>query len=39
MKQRTKTWLLLPMLAYSKFSDGTREFSFGWLRKTFWIKF
>ena len=34
-----KTWLLLPMLAYSKYSDGTKEFYFGWLTKTFFINF
>jgi hypothetical protein len=38
MKQ-DKTWLLLPMFAYSKYSDGTQEISFGWITKTFFIKF
>ena len=38
MKQ-DKTWLLLPMLAYSKYSDGAREFAFGWLNQTFFIKY
>lgn len=37
--KRDKTWLLLPMLAYSKYSDGTWEISFGWIRRTFFIKF
>lgn len=34
-----KTWLILPMIAFSKNADGTREISFGWLAKTYWIKF
>lgn len=37
--EQDKTWLLLPMLAYSKYSDGSREVSFGWLNQTFFIKF
>ena len=38
MKQ-DKTWLLLPMIAYTKYQNGNKEFSFGWLSKIFWIKF
>jgi hypothetical protein len=34
-----RAWLLLPLLAYTKYSNGTREISFGWLTKTWWIKF
>ena len=37
MKQ-DKTWLIFPMLAYSKCSDGTNEISFGWLNRTYWFK-
>ncbi len=34
-----KAWLILPLLAYTKCSNGNKEISFGWLRKTFFIKF
>jgi len=38
MKQ-DKAWLILPMLAYTKYSNGVNEISFGWLTKTWWIQF
>ena len=34
-----KSWLILPMLAYTKYGNGTHEISFGWLTRTWWIKF
>jgi hypothetical protein len=36
--RKDKTWLILPMLAFSVNADGTKEVSFGWLTKTYWIK-
>jgi hypothetical protein len=40
MKEKEdKAWLILPMLAYTKHADGTHEISFGWLTRTWWIKF
>jgi hypothetical protein len=37
--RKDKTWLILPMLAFSFNAGGTKEVSFGWLTKTYWIKF
>jgi hypothetical protein len=37
--RKDKTWLILPMLAFSANADGTKEVSFGWLTKAYWIKF
>jgi len=37
--KKDKSWLILPMLAFNKYADGTKEVSFGWLNKTYWIKF
>ena len=37
--RKDKSWLILPMLAFSVYTDGTKEVSFGWLTKAFWIKF
>ena len=36
--KENKTWLIFPMLAYSKYADGKREITFGWLNKTYWLK-
>lgn len=33
-----KTWLLFPMLAFSKYGDGSNEISFGWLSYIYSIK-
>lgn len=38
-KNEDKSWLILPFLAFSLYEDGTKEISFGWLTRTFWIKF
>ena len=38
MKQ-DKAWILIPMLVYTKYSNGNIELYFGWLRKAFSIKF
>lgn len=32
------SWLILPLFAYSKNADGTKEISFGWLNKTYCLK-
>lgn len=32
------SWLILPLIAYTKNADGTKEISFGWLNKTYWLK-
>lgn len=37
--KKDKAWLIFPLLAFTLYADGTREISFGWLRKTYWIKF
>ena len=37
--KRDKSWLILPMISFTKFADGTKEISFGWLTKSYWIKF
>jgi hypothetical protein len=37
--QQDKTWILIPMLLYTKYSNGNIEFCFGWLRKVLSIKF
>ncbi len=37
--RKDKTWLILPLLAFSVNADGTKEVSFGWLTKTYWVKF
>ena len=34
-----KSWLILPMLAFQRYEDGTKEIAFGWLTRTYWIKF
>lgn len=34
-----KTWIILPLLFFAKYPDGTKEITFGWLRKTYFIKF
>jgi hypothetical protein len=36
--KENKTWLIFPMLAYTKYDDGSSEFFLGWLRKTWTIK-
>jgi len=36
--EEDKTWLIFPMLAYTKYDDGSSEFFLGWLRKTWTIK-
>ena len=33
-----KTWLIFPMLTYTKRLDGTNEIAFGWLNRTYWVK-
>ena len=34
-----KSWLIFPMLAYTKYANGDKELSIGWLTRTYWIKF
>jgi hypothetical protein len=34
-----KTWIILPVLAFSLNADGTKEVMFGWLTKTYWFEF
>ncbi len=36
--KENKTWLIFPMLAYTKYDDGSSEFFLGWLRRTWTIK-
>lgn len=38
-KDKGKSWLILPLLAFSINEDGTKELSFGWLSNTWWIRF
>jgi hypothetical protein len=33
-----KTWLIFPMVAYTKYANGSSEFFLGWLRKTWTFK-
>lgn len=33
------TFLILPLLTFSKNYDGTKEITFGWLKKTWTLKF
>lgn len=37
--KKDKTWLILPFLAFSKYEDGTKEVTFGWLTKAYTFKF
>ena len=37
--KKDKAWMILPMLAYTKYINGDREITIGWLRKCYWIKF
>jgi uncharacterized protein (TIGR02145 family) len=37
--KKDKGWLILPMIALISHADGTKEVSFGWLNRTYWIKF
>jgi hypothetical protein len=39
MENKGKSWLILPLLAFSINEDGAKEISFGWLTNTWWIKF
>jgi len=39
MKTQDKSWLILPLLAYLKCEDGTKQISIGWWRRTFTVKF
>jgi hypothetical protein len=34
-----KTWIILPVLAFSLNADGTKEVMLGWLNKTYWFEF
>lgn len=34
-----KVWLILPLIAFAKFSDGKHELYIGWLRKSYTFKF
>lgn len=34
-----KTWLILPLLAFKKKGDGSKEITIGWLIKTYSVKF
>jgi len=36
--KKDKMWLIFPMLTYTKYSDGKNEIMFGWINKTFWVK-
>ena len=33
------TWLILPLMVFTTYPDGAREITFGWLTKTYSIKF
>jgi hypothetical protein len=37
-KNEDKAWLILPLLAFHLYEDGTKEVSFGWLSTTLSIK-
>lgn len=32
------SWLILPLVAYTKNVDGSKELSIGWLTKIYWLK-
>lgn len=34
-----KVWLILPLIAFAKFSDGKHELHIGWLTKSYTFKF
>jgi len=38
MEDKGKSWLILPLLAFSINEDGTKEITFGWLTTTLSIK-
>jgi hypothetical protein len=38
-KNKGYAWLIFPLLAFHLYEDGTKEISFGWLTRTWWIKF
>ena len=33
------TFLILPILTFSKNNDGTKEITFGWFKKTWTLKY
>jgi len=38
-KNKDKSWLIFPLLAFSINEDGTKEITFGWITITLSIKF
>ena len=36
--KRDKTWLILPLIAFTKFESKGYEITVGWLTKTFYLK-
>ena len=36
--KKDKSWLIFPMFTYTKYSDGTNKIGFGWLNRTYWVK-
>lgn len=37
--KKGRHWLILPMIVFIKYVNGTREITVGWLTKTYSIKF
>jgi len=37
--KKDKTWLILPLIAYTKNANGERELTFGWLTEIYFIRF
>jgi hypothetical protein len=37
--KKDKTYLLLPMIAYTKKVNGKKEITIGWLTKLYWFEF
>jgi hypothetical protein len=37
--EKDKSWLILPLIAYTKNANGEKEIMFGWLTEVFYIRF
>lgn len=38
MSKKDKSWLILPLLIFSKYGNGSFEIAIGWLTNTYYIK-
>jgi hypothetical protein len=38
-EKKDKTYLVFPLLAFTKMKDGSKELTFGWLNRTWYLIF